>query len=191
MDNEKILDHENAERILREGWQLFEQKGYRGVSIDELCARCNLTKPTLYYYFHDKEQLFVDVLQYKLKGFHDVIEQPGTLSERLGWIIVSILDSFQKEYSALLRDREHIKDPANLQRIRDAFHDELFGPLNRLMQAGIREGKLSGDNPELLALIFLGMSNNFIGRSAEFKLDNPALAAILVNYFLKGAGINE
>lgn len=188
MDNEKLLDHEKAERILREGWQLFEQKGYRGVSIDELCARCNLTKPTLYYYFHDKENLFVQVLQYKLKGFHAVIEQPGNISERLQRIAASILDSFQTEYNALLRDREHIKDEANLQRIREAFHKELFGPLNRLMLSGMKEDILARDNPEFLALIFMGITNNFIGRRAEFDLDNAALATKLVEYFLKGAG---
>jgi hypothetical protein len=37
-------DHPNAERILQEGWELFQQKGYRGVSVDELCQRCQITK---------------------------------------------------------------------------------------------------------------------------------------------------
>ncbi len=48
MDEEFLLDHENAERILDEGWRLFQQKGYRGVTVDELCLRCGITKPTLY-----------------------------------------------------------------------------------------------------------------------------------------------
>ena len=83
MDDNLILDHENAERILNEGWKLFQQKGYRGVTIDELCLNCGLSKPTVYYYFQDKENLFVQVLKYKLHGFHSVIEQPGTLATRL------------------------------------------------------------------------------------------------------------
>ena len=36
MDTELLLDHEKAEHILREGWLLFQQKGYRGASVDEL-----------------------------------------------------------------------------------------------------------------------------------------------------------
>jgi len=140
MDTDRILDHEKAERILREGWTLFQQKGYRGVTIDELCARCELTKPTLYYYFHDKEHLFVAVLQYKLKDFHKVIDLNGSLVERLERIAVSILESFQSEYNVLLRDREHIKDRQAMLQIRDAFHQELFDPLIRLMQSGIDDG---------------------------------------------------
>ena len=102
------LEHENAVRILEESWTLFQQKGYRGVNIDELCRRCELTKPTLYYYFQDKENLFVQVLRYKLHGFRTVIEEPGLLPRRLERVAVSILTSFQTQYTALLRDREHL-----------------------------------------------------------------------------------
>ena len=34
--------------LAKEG-EIFQQKGYRGVTIDELCAHCQLSKPTLYY----------------------------------------------------------------------------------------------------------------------------------------------
>jgi TetR/AcrR family transcriptional repressor of mexJK operon len=186
LDNNLILDHENAERILNEGWKLFQQKGYRGVTIDELCLRCGLSKPTLYYYFQDKENLFVQVLKYKLHGFHSVIEQPGTLSERLQRVAVSILESFQSEYSTLLRDRQHLRQPENLLGIRDAFRSEMFGPLTDLMLLGIQQGELEQEDPDLLTLVYLGIINNFIGKQAEMKIDNAALAEKLTTYFLKG-----
>ena len=187
MEPESFLDHENAGRILEEGWRMFQQKGYRGVTVDELCLRCQLSKPTLYYYFQDKENLFVQVLQYKLHGFREVIEQPGATAERLQRVAAVILDSFQTEYSTLLRDREHLKKPENLKKIRDAFHRELFGPLIALMQTEIERGELQTEDPELLTLIFLGMINNFIGKSAEMKMENSALAQKLTGYFLSGA----
>ena len=186
MDSNLLLDHENAGRILEEGWLLFQQKGYRGVTVDELCLRCGVTKPTLYYYFHDKETLFVQVLQHKLHGFHTVMEHPGSLAQRLQAVAASILESFQNEYTALLRDREHIKDPEHLRSIRDAFHSELFGPLNDLMQSGIERGELAGSSPELFSLAFLGIINNFIGRSVEMHMENSALAGVLTRYFLEG-----
>lgn len=187
MDSTRWDEHETARRILEEGWRLFQQKGYRGVSIDELCLRCNLSKPTLYYYFQDKENLFVQILQYKLHGFREVIERPGSLRERLQAIAGDILASFQTEYSGLLRDREHLKRPENLTRIRDAFHDELFGPMIALMQAGIDSGELRRDDPALLALIFMGSINNFIGKAADLHTDNPALAEKLTDYFIEGS----
>jgi AcrR family transcriptional regulator len=187
MDEKFLVDHENAKRILEEGWRLFQQKGYRGVTVDEVCLRCGITKPTLYYYFEDKENLFVQVLQHRLRGFHKEVERPGTLVERLGYVAANILESFQTEYSALLRDREHLKKPENLTKIREAFRGELFGPLFNLMQAGIDQGELAPDNPEVLTLIFLGIVNNFIGKAADLGLDNAALAQKLTAYFLRGA----
>jgi len=181
------LEHENAERIIQEAWQLFQQKGYRGVSMDELCQRCGLTKPTLYYYFADKENLFVQVLRYQLHGFRTAIEAPGSLAERLQHTAAAILENFQTQYTTLLRDREHIKKPENRQAIRDAFRSEMFAALIALMQSGIDQGLLKADNPETLSLIFLGMINNFINRAVEMNSDNQALAGMLTHYFLKGA----
>lgn len=184
-------DNKNVELILQEGWRLFEKKGFRGASIDELCMRCNLSKPTVYYYFHNKENLFVQVLRHKLSGFREVIEQPGTLTERLERISTSILDNFQAEYSTLMRDREHIKQPKALQEVKEAFHGELFGPLIALMRLGIDRGELDGDNPEVLTLIFLGSINNFIGKASNMHLPNADLARIITSYFLDGAKTNE
>ncbi|HWQ47214.1 MAG TPA: TetR/AcrR family transcriptional regulator [Longilinea sp.] len=184
---ELILEHASEVRILEEGWNLFQQKGYRGVTLDEVCEKSGFSKPTLYYYFHDKETLFVNVLRLKLHGFHEVIEAPGELPMRLERIAAAVLDSFQTEYSALLRDREHIKSPENAAAIRNAFQQEMFAPLNALMQNGIDSGMLSAGNPTMFTLIFLGSINNFINKAAEMGLTNKTLARQLVGYFLSGA----
>lgn len=186
MQNVTLLDHANAERILEEGWRLFQQRGYRGTTVDELCRRCSLTKPTLYYYFKDKEDLFVQVLLYKLHDFHEAAAKPGTIQERLEAVAAAILTSFQSEYSGILHDREHIKSPENLKKIRDAFHNEFFGPLIALMQIGIDEKVLKDGSSETFALIFLGIINNFIGKADEMEMDNDILARKLTGYFLEG-----
>jgi AcrR family transcriptional regulator len=186
---DQVVDHVNAERILEEGWKMFQQKGYRGVSIDALCARCELTKPTLYYYFGNKENLFVQVLRYRLSGFHKAIEGEGSIRQRLERTALNILESFQTEYSSLLREREHITDPVNREQIREAFHTELFDPLAALMQAGTDAGGLRAEKPDTLVLLFLGMLNNFIGRAAEPGANRPALARLVTNYFLHGAAV--
>jgi AcrR family transcriptional regulator len=191
MQTNDLLEHANAERILAEGWKLFQEKGYRGVTVDELCLRCEITKPTLYYYFHDKENLFVQILMFKLHGFREIIEQPGSLPQRLQRIALSILDSFQTEYTSMLRDRQHLKSVENLQAIRDAFRGELFNPLNELMRSGIAAGRLTAENPETLTLIFLGIVNNFIGKADEMKTDHASLSRKLTGYFLQGVMNHE
>lgn len=187
MDATGFLAHENARRILEEGWRLFQQKGYLGVTVDEVCQRCALSKPTLYYYFGDKENLFVQVLRYKLHGFREVIEQPGPLADRLERTVTAILASFTADYTTFLRDRAHLKQAASLEAVRNAFRAELFEPLAALMQEGIAAGELCADDPATLTLLFMGIINNFIGRSAELGLEDAVLARKLTDYFLQGA----
>jgi AcrR family transcriptional regulator len=182
------LDHENARRILQEAWLLFQQKGYRGVTVDELCLRCGLTKPTLYYYFKDKENLFVEVLQQRLRGFGERIALPGTLAERLERTAAALLEGFQAPYTLLMREREHIRGAENQRAVRDAFRREMLDPLHALMREGLQSGELRGGDPEMLTLVYLGVINNFIGRG---EVQIPALAQILTDYFLKGACNHE
>jgi TetR/AcrR family transcriptional regulator len=180
-------EHINRERILEVSWQLFQQKGYRGVSVDEICLQSQVTKPTLYYYFQDKEDLFTQLLVRQLQGFHQTGGQTGSLEERLERLALSILESFQSDYSLLMRDREHLKRQENLQKIRDAFHEELFHPLQEIMQAGIDGGELAVKNAEFLTLAFLGILNNFIGKTGEVISSHAELAAGLTGLFLQGA----
>ena len=67
--------NDNTERIFREAWDLFQARGYRGASMDELCRRCGITKPTLYYYFKDKETLYLHVVLRQLQGFRAIMEE--------------------------------------------------------------------------------------------------------------------
>jgi len=187
MDPKQLLEHKNAETILETGWHLFQQKGYRGLSVDQLCLECGITKPTLYYYFGDKENLFVEVLQHQLHGFHEMLSRPGSLSARLEAFARRIFESFETDYNALLRDREHIKRLENQLRIREAFHGELFGPLIALLQEGIDQGELESSSAEMLSLVFLGIINNFIGRANQDRSQSAALAASLTAIFLNGA----
>jgi AcrR family transcriptional regulator len=179
-------EHANAERILQDGWELFQQKGYLGVSMDELCLRCGITKPTLYYYFKNKENLFVEVLLHRLKGFHEVIEKGGALDKRLERVVAVMFDSFKTDYSYLVRDLEHIKLTENARRVREAFSAELFLPITALMQSAVDEGQLTG-NAKFLAHLFMGIIESYIARAGEYGLDNQVLAKKLVDFFLKGA----
>lgn len=187
MKGDLKLENENAEKILKEGWRLFQQKGYRGISMDDLCLNCGITKPTLYYYFNDKENLFVQVLKFKLAEFHSVLEMEGDLELRLQAFAAAVLDSFQSEYTSLMHDREHLTQPQNQEGIREAFYNDFFNPLNQVMQRGIDDGFLSADHAETLTLIFLGMINNFIRSNREQSMNSHEMAKMLTHYFIYGA----
>src|SRR5258708_23238979 len=47
--------------VLQTAAHMFLEQGYRRTSMSELAKRLQITKPALYYYFHNKEQIVVEV----------------------------------------------------------------------------------------------------------------------------------
>lgn len=186
MGNKPKIEHESVDRIIATAWELFQRKGYRGVTVDEICDQCNLTKPTLYYHFNDKEGLFVSVLQNQLSKFHEALPNDGEIEDQLLGFATAILENFQTETTVLFHDREHIQKPENLQIIRDAFRENLFNPILSLMQSGLDDRELRGRNAEFLTLMFLGSINYFINRADELSLDRKSIATDITNLFLQG-----
>jgi hypothetical protein len=90
-----------------------------------------------------------------------------------------------------VHDREHIHKTENQEHIRTAFRSEMFDPMIALLQSGIDEGTLVKEDPHSLALMFLGIVNNFIGKAEGMGLSNTLLAEKLTNYFIKGVKKSE
>lgn len=181
----------NAGKILDEAWSLFQSRGYRGASLEEVCRRCKITKPTLYYYFQDKETLYIQTMLHQLRGYRAILEQDAPLAERLTRFAQSMLDNFRVDLSAMLRDMEHIRDKNYRRLINDAHQTELVGPIRTAMQAGIRCGELRKGDSTLYAWTFFGLVNTFIQSKHGLQQDTATLARLLVDLFLRGAGNNS
>jgi TetR/AcrR family transcriptional regulator len=64
----KIIDHEKRKQdILRKALALFAREGYAQSSLSLLAEKCKISRPTLYLYFKDKD----DIFRYALKSFTD------------------------------------------------------------------------------------------------------------------------
>jgi AcrR family transcriptional regulator len=181
----------NAEKILSEAWFLFQSKGYRGASLDEVCRRCQITKPTLYYYFQDKETLYIQTMLHQLRGYRAMVEQDAPLAERLTRFAQAMLDNFRVDLSAMLRDMEHIGDKSYRRLINEAHQTELVEPITTAMQNGIGRGELRPGDSALYAWAFFGLVNTFIQSKHGREQDNETLARLLVDLFLRGAGNNS
>jgi AcrR family transcriptional regulator len=73
-------------RILTAATELFGSQGYSGTSVREVVEAAGVTKPTLYYYFENKEALFREAVQLQFDGLKllidHVLAQPVGARER-------------------------------------------------------------------------------------------------------------
>jgi len=49
------------ELIIDTACELFMQKGYNAVTVQEICNACNVTKPTFYYHLRSKEEIILNI----------------------------------------------------------------------------------------------------------------------------------
>jgi AcrR family transcriptional regulator len=179
--------NDNTERIFREAWDLFQARGYLGASMDELCRRCNITKPTLYYYFKDKETLYLHVVLRQLQGYRAIMKEDASLADRLTRLAEHVLSGFDASISAMMRDMTHIKEASYHQAIGQAFQKELLGPLKTALEEAMEAGSLRQGDPDFFAWAYLGLINTFIARKQGANATPESLARGLVTLFLEGA----
>lgn len=48
------------ELILKTAYELFQEKSYNEVSVNDICGKCSLTKPAFYYHFSSKADLLLN-----------------------------------------------------------------------------------------------------------------------------------
>lgn len=72
---EKQLPKEQRMRskIMKKAFDLMAKKGIEEVSMREIAAACGVTKPVLYYYFKDKEDLCKSIIGGNMTDFHGQI----------------------------------------------------------------------------------------------------------------------
>lgn len=46
-------------QIVQAGEQLFKQKGYDAVTVNDICQACNISKPTFYYHINSKQDILL------------------------------------------------------------------------------------------------------------------------------------
>lgn len=51
------------DQICKEAFQLFAQRGYTAVSMQDICTKCGLSKGGLYRHYESRKQLFMDLLE--------------------------------------------------------------------------------------------------------------------------------
>ena len=62
-DNDIPQDESVRERLLVSASRLFAQKGYAGTTVREIVDAAGVTKPVLYYYFGNKEGIYLALMK--------------------------------------------------------------------------------------------------------------------------------
>ncbi|HMP81278.1 MAG TPA: TetR/AcrR family transcriptional regulator [Verrucomicrobiota bacterium] len=184
-------------QILQAALKRFAHCGYAATSVQQIVDDAKVSKPTLYYYFHDKAGLFQALVseahdeRYRL--MQEAAQRAGNVRDQLAEIL-TVLFAYFRENRELMRISlaTAFASPGELPESLSYVDkcERNFEFIHSLMKRGINEGELDNrfDSREL-AFGFYGQANAYLMTHLlmpESNL-NRATANRVVELFLSGA----
>ena len=185
-------DHEvKREAVIRAAARAFNEHGYHHTSLDDIAADLGVTKPTVYYYVANKEQLLFECFLAGLRPIREALREserlPGPGRERLQAVIRGYAAAIASEYGwCMVRAHDQDLGPEMRRQI-NALKSEIDQGIRRLLRAGIDDGSIEPCDPKTTAFALAG-ALNWIAH--WYRVDQPLspleIADAFVGFFERG-----
>lgn len=175
MDTQKRKERERAsrkERILDGAVELMEEHGFEKTTMDDIAARADISKGSLYLYFKDKDTLFLAV---KKRGLNTIInnfmsfihrdEEGAIILKKMILSFIEFTTTHQSFTRAMIRYEQQIDDSKEENIIAkecDELTTEIFMLIVRVLQIGKQDGSIKIDMPSKLLAMIIGLQMNGI-----------------------------
>jgi len=176
------------QRLLASATDLFTRKGYAATTVREIVGAAGVTKPVLYYYFRNKEGIYLELMREAFARLDELIS--GSVGDR-GSATRKLLRLCDRAYTLFM---ENVKVARVMYSIYfgthqgapffdfDSYHLKFQEAVRGLIQEGIRKGEFRKGNPEDMAWAILGAINVamevHLGH-IELELGREGLARVL------------
>ena len=132
-------------RIAQVARREFARRGFDATSIRQIVAEARVTKPVLYYYFKNKRDLFLSLLEEAVAPLCDEVERiasgDGTPRDRMVEIITAVLRFVEKrpdEFRLLHRAVE--RREREVQVLAQKYFRRNFQAISGVLQEGVDRG---------------------------------------------------
>ena len=157
-------DHgSKRDAVIRTAARAFDERGYHNTSLDDIAAALGVTKPTVYYYVSNKEQLLFECFRAGLEPIRAALRRaeaaPGTGRDRLREVIRDYAVAIASEYGWCMVRAEHQDLGSELSAEVRTLKSEIDRGIRRLLQAGTADGSIAVADPKLAAFAIAGALN--------------------------------
>lgn len=192
----RLKASERKATILAVAKILFSDKGYHGVSVDEIAGRLGVSPAILYRHFPSKEALYEAVLSHiacKRESYVEaVVESSGDFEDVLGKITRIYIDSVSKDPDYLRMELHSVLEGSSATR---QFFENRWRPFTDFIEYSlselIKQKRIATLDVKVASLAYQGMLREAlyarcIYRSPRYRdLDVQVLCEQLTGLFLK------
>ena len=153
--------------VLQAAAQLFNERGFHATSLDDIAARLNVTKPTLYYYVKNKDEILLQCVSQGLTMMLEGIDASRAAGGKAIDQLITCMQVYARIVTqdfgmCLIRVGDEQVPPESrkeLRRLKAAIDQEF----RRLVAEGVAEGSLAPCDPKMTAFVIAG-ALSWIGR---------------------------
>jgi AcrR family transcriptional regulator len=170
---ERDRDREQKrEAVLRTAVGLFNEKGFHATSIDDVAEALKVTKPTIYHYFSNKDEILFECVRRGVESIRDA----GVEVEARGGTGMERLKAHMRNYAIVMtndfgmcvtRTADHELSKESRKRFR-ALKRETDITIRRVVEEGMRDGSIAPGDPRLVTFTLTG-ALNWIARWYDSK----------------------
>jgi len=179
-------DHDvKRDAVIRAAARAFNARGYHHTSLDDIAADLGVTKPTVYYYVENKEQLLFECFLAGLhpirEAFREAEQAGGSGRERLNAVIRGYALAIASEYGwCMVRAHDQDLRPAMRRQI-NTLKSEIDQGIRGLLQAGMTDGSIEPCDAKIAAFALAG-ALNWIAH--WYRADESMTAADIADAFV-------
>lgn len=149
--------------VLRTAAQFFNSKGFAATSLDDVAGALQVTKPTIYHYFSNKDEILFECVRLGLEAIREAAEQ----SQKTGGNGRNRLESLMMEYALVMtrefgicvtRTSDDQLGPESRAKFR-ALKREIDQILRGVIEDGMRDGSLAPGDARVVGFTISGALN--------------------------------
>ena len=162
-ENTRCLENTHkGRRILESAMEIFSQKPYHLVKVEDIAARAGVGKGTVYEYYRSKEALFRAVFdeggRIYLRVMEEALNREGTAVEKFTHLVATHMSFIcqNRQRAILMVAEQRLIAPRELRQTFMERRGRLLSLVRETIRQGIREGSFAPVDVEFASLFVIG-----------------------------------
>lgn len=154
---------EKREALLHAAVRRFNEHGFHATSLDDVAASMNVSKPTIYYYLGNKDEILFECVRRGLASISEAAEAVanagGTGMERLRALMLDYAVIMTGDFGmCVTRTADHELSPPSRAKFR-ALKREIDRTVRRVIEEGMADGSIAPGDARLATFTVTGALN--------------------------------
>jgi TetR/AcrR family transcriptional regulator len=195
------IQSQNQQLILDAALDAFSTLGFRGTTVDQIAARCGLSKPNLLYYFRRKEDIYRAVLERTLVAWLAPLQildiEADPISELERYISAKLEMTFANPAASRLFANEVLHGAPHIADFLNGPLRQLVNDKTRIIQSWVTQGRIAPVDPLHLLFAIWAVTQHYADFGTQVDALSPRPLTLdqtksaVLNILLRGLKVSD